>query len=203
MYARLVHRNLSQAEVEVLFNLLSERFEVVEEMIRDEGYGYDEEVVFGWDEGYEGISDSSSSTSSKGGRVDSMLMSILSIDLPLQYDVNFVKDIGFERWEALKEIIKNIRWRRGKGVFAFRLRFLGSQTIVFSIVYRGSGKVLFNKAIEGIEYVADTMPFRSLPDAKEIRFVFSREEMRWRPRSAYIDGKEYRYVEGRWNDNIR
>lgn len=200
MYARLVHRSLSHAEVEVLFNLLSERFEVVEEMIRDEGYDYDEEVVFGWDEGYE--STSNSSTSSKGGRIDSMLMSILSIDLPLQYDANFVKDIGFERWEALKEIIKNISWRRGKAVFAFRLRFLGSQTIVFSIVYRGSGKV-FNKAIEGIEYVADTIPFRSLPDAKEIQFVFSREEMRWRPRSAYIDGKEYRYVEGRWNNNIR
>ncbi|MEO9365260.1 MAG: hypothetical protein ABI341_04065 [Nitrososphaera sp.] len=195
MYARLVHRSLSQAEVEVLFNLLSERFEVVEEIIRDDE---EEEVVFGWDEGYESISNSSSI--SKGGRIDSMLMSILSIDLPIQYDANFVKDIGFERWEALKEVIKNIRWRRGKGVFAFRLRFLGSQTIVFSIVYRGSGKV-FNKAIEGIEYVVDTIQFRSIPDAKEIWFVFSREEMRWRPRSAYIDGKEYRYVEGRWNNN--
>ncbi len=192
MYARLVHKSLSQAEVEVLFNLLNERFEVVEEIIRDDDEENFGEKCWGKDDNNNNHSGSSSSRST--------LMSILSIDVPVQYDTNFVKSIGFERWEALKEIeiIKNIRWRRGKSTFAFRLRFLGSPTIVFSIVHGGSGKV-FNKAIEGIEYVVDTVLFRSLPDAEEIWFTFLREEMRWSPMCAYLGGKEYRYVEGRWN----
>ncbi|MEM0367392.1 MAG: hypothetical protein QXW14_02480 [Candidatus Nitrosocaldus sp.] len=199
MYTRLVHRGLSQAEVEVLFNLLNERFEVIEEMRRDEQQE-EEEGIENWDDdvgNLAGMEKDDNDSSSSKKKKSMILISMLSIDLPIQYDMNFVKNIGFERWEVLKEIIKNIKWRRGRVRLAFRLRFLGSPTIVFSIVH-GNSKV-FNKAIEGIEYVVDTVLFRSLPDAEEVRFVFSSEEMRWYPRSAYLDGKEYRYVEGVWS----
>ncbi|MDW7999604.1 MAG: hypothetical protein RMI32_01160 [Candidatus Nitrosocaldus sp.] len=189
MHARLVHMGLSQAEVEALFNLLNEQFDVVEEVIRD--YGQQQQQV----REYWGMDDDD--TFSMQEDDGQMLISAIGIDLPVRYDKNFVKSIGFERWEVLKEIIKNIKWRRGKGTLAFRLGFLGSPTIVFSIVH-GNSKV-FNKAIEGIEYILDTVLFRSIPDAEEIRFVFSHDDMRWYPRSAYLHGREYRYREGVWS----
>ncbi len=199
MYARLVHRGLSQAEVEALFNLLNERFEVIEEVVKDEQQ--QEEIVKDWDYNlidWVGMEEKGSNNSSgKGGKESMVLISILGIDLPIQYDMNFVKGIGFERWEMLKEIIKNIKWRRGRGRLAFRLRFLGSPTIVFSTAE--SNSKVFKKAIEAVEHVVDTVLFRSLPDAEEVRFVFSSEEMRWYPRSAYLDGKEYRYMGGVWS----
>ncbi|MFN4336594.1 MAG: hypothetical protein ACK4FV_03295 [Candidatus Nitrosocaldus sp.] len=197
MYTRLVHRGLSQAEVEALFNLLNERFEVIEEVVKDEQQ--QEGMAKNRDGDYDlsdwvGMEEKGSNNRSKESMI---LISVLSIDLPIQYDMNFVKSIGFERWEVLKEIIKNIKWRRGKGRLAFRLKFLGPPTIVFSTAQ--SNSKVFNKAIEAIEYVIDTVLFRSLPDAEEVRFVFSSEEMRWYPRSAYLDGKEYRYIEGVWS----
>lgn len=190
MHARLVHMGLSQAEVEVLFNLLNEQFVVVEEVVKDiqqEGRVGDRD----WD--WDDVSGMVGKVHNKG----MTLISMLGIDLPVQYGTSFVRSIGFERWEVLKEIIKNIKWRRGKGMLAFRLRFLGSPTIVFSVVH-GNSKV-FNKAVEGIEYVVDTVLFRSIPDAEEVRFAFSSEEMRWHPKRAYLEGKEYRYIEGSWS----
>ncbi len=108
------------------------------------------------------------------------ILSSVYIEFPIRYDEGFIKIIGLDRWEGLKEMVKNMKWRRGKSIFMLTLHFNdGDNSIIFTI--KSNNNRIFNKAIDGIEYVVDTVYFRDVKDARYVMFEFSVDDMRWYP----------------------
>ncbi len=120
-------------------------------------------------------------------KVNESIMSSVYIELPIRYDHGFIRVLGVDRWEGLKEILKNMRWRRGKSEFMLTMNFKDKHVnTIFTI--EGSDHKVFNKAVEGIEYVVDTVYFKDARSVygsgsnSSIVFEFNREDMRWYPR---------------------
>ena len=165
---RLKHSGLSQAEVEVLFNMLRNPFDVSEEAIEE----YDESYV-----------------------------SMISMDLPMAYGRNFFRTFGVDRWESIKEILKNLKWRRGKKGIQLSLRFKGSPAVAFSL--NTDDNKIFGKALETIEYLMDVILFqidsKRLPnDVNEVSYAFDRENFRWYPIRATGKNADYFYANDEW-----
>jgi hypothetical protein len=152
---KLVHFGLSEAEREALYNMLREPFGVVEEEVKEvEKSNYNNN--------------------------NNNILSSIYIEFPIRYDEGFIKILGLDRWEGLKEMVKNMKWRRGKSMFILTLHFNdGDKSTIFTI--KSSNNRIFNKAIDGIEYVVDTVYFRDVKDAKHVSFEFSIDDMRWYP----------------------
>jgi len=164
----LRHQGLSQAEVETIFNMLREPFEVADEEIR----GVDERYV-----------------------------SMISIDLPLAYEKDFFRKFGMDRWERIKELLKNLKWRRGKRSVQLTLRFNGSTSVAFSL--NTADDKTFGKALETVEYLMDIIllqidPKRLPPGVAEVSYAFDGQDFRWQPLGATGGNMAYRYVNDEW-----
>ena len=165
---RLKHSKLSIGEVEILFNMLSNPFDVSEEAVED---------------------------------IDESHVSNISMELPMEYGKNFFKVFGIERWESIKEVLKNVKWRRGKRSVKLSLRFNGSPTVTFSL--DTDDNKTFGKALETIEYLMDIILFqldsKRLPsDVSEVGYTFDGEDFRWYPTKAIGRNAVYRYVNEQW-----
>jgi len=165
---RLKYSGLSQGEVEVIFNMLCNPFDVSEEAIEEFNESY---------------------------------VSMISMDIPIAYGKNFFKLFGMDRWESIKEVLKNLKWRRGRKGLQFSLRFNGSPTVTFSL--NTDDNKTFGKALETIEYLMDVILFqidsKRLPnDVSEVSYAFDRENFRWYPTKAIGNNAEYSYVNDEW-----
>ncbi len=165
---RLKYARLSIGEVEILFNMLRNPFDVSEEAVE---------------------------------AIDENYISMISMDLPIVYGKNFFKTFGTDRWESIKEVLKNIKWRRGKKDVQLSLRFNGTPSVVFSV--NTDDNKTFGKALETIEYLMDVILFqidsKRLPsDVSEVSYAFDEENLRWYPAKATSSNGEYRYVNDQW-----
>lgn len=165
---RLRHSRLSLGEVEVLFNMLGNPFDVSEEAVTD------------IDEGY---------------------VSMISIELPLAYNRDFFKTFGMDRWESIKEALKNIKWRRGKKEIQISFKFNGKPIVAFSL--DTDDNKTFGKALETMEYLMDVILFqidtKRLPsDVSEVSYGFDKENFRWYPTRAIASNSEYRFLNDEW-----
>lgn len=165
---RLKHSRLSLGEIEILFNMLSNPFDV------------SEEAVEGVDEGY---------------------VSMISIDLPMTYSRDFFKTFGMERWERIKEVLKNIKWRRGKKSLQLSLRFSGKPIVAFS--FDTDDDRTFGKALDTIEYLRDVILFqidaKRLPsEVHEVSYGFDEENLRWYPSKAVGNNTNYSFSNDEW-----
>ncbi len=164
---RLKHSRLSLGEIEILFNMLSNPFDVSEEAVDvDEGY-----------------------------------VSMISIDLPIAYSRDFFKTFGMDRWERIKEVLKNIKWRRGKKDLLLSFGFNGKPIVAFSL-HTDDNKT-FGKALETMEYQIDVILFQTdakrLPtEVSEVSYGFDKENFRWHPIKATGINAEYRFSNDEW-----
>ena len=164
---RLKHSRLSLGEIEILFNMLSNPFDVSEEAVDvDEGY-----------------------------------VTMISIDLPIAYSRDFFKTFGMERWESIKEVLKNIKWRRGKKELQLSLRFGGKPMVAFS--FDTDDNKTFGKALDTIEYLMDVILFqidaKRLPsEVSEVSYGFDKENFRWYPIKATTSNTEYHFSNDEW-----
>jgi len=164
----LKYSGLSQGEVEVLFNMLRNPFDVSEEAIEE---------------------------------IDESYVSMISMDLPIAYGKDFFKTFGMDRWESIKEALKNLKWRRGRKGVQLSLLFNGSPAVAFSL--NTDDNKTFGKALETIEYLMEIILFqidsKRLPsDVSEVSYEFDRENFRWYPTKATGSNAEYRYVNDEW-----
>lgn len=165
---RLRHSRLSIGEIEILFNMLRNPFDVIEEAVEDN---------------------------------DLTNVSSVAMELPIAYGKNSFKMFGMERWENIKEVLKNLKYRRGKKDVKLSLKFNGSPAVVFSV--NTDDNKAFGKALETIEYFMDIILFqidsRRLPhDVREVSYVFNIEDFRWFPVKATSKDAEYSYVKEEW-----
>jgi len=86
----LRYYGISPWEIEVIYNIFNEKFEVIQEVTERDEY------FKGWNE---------------GAREE--FVSALTITIPLPFSEEFFKWFGFKAWEKVKSIIKEMKRRRG------------------------------------------------------------------------------------------
>jgi hypothetical protein len=159
----LRYYGISPWEIEVIYNIFNEKFEVIQEATdRDEYFK-------GWN---------------AGSREE--FVSALTITIPLQFSEEFFKWFGFKAWEKVKSIIKEMKRRRGNGK-AIRVEILFQteewNKIHYGDVPDGKSPILsdnderlpdypdvlfvtessenhnFNSAIEKIDFMVELLPY--------------------------------------------
>ena len=86
----LRYYGISPWEIEVIYNILNEKFEVIQDETKRDEY------FKGWN---------------AGSREE--FVSALTITIPLPFSEEFFKWFGFKAWEKVKSIIKEMKRRRG------------------------------------------------------------------------------------------
>ena len=179
----LRYYGISPWEIEVIYNIFNEKFEVIQEATdRDEYFK-------GWN---------------AGSREE--FVSALTITIPLPFSEEFFKWFGFKAWEKVKSIIKEMKRRRGNGK-AIRVEILFQteewNKIHYADVPAGQSPILsdnderlpdypdvlfvtessenhnFNSAIEKIDFMVELLPYH-LNHSKMKKFCKKPMEVRYK-----------------------
>jgi len=91
---------------------------------------------------------------------ESEYVSLLNIEFPVAYDEYFFQSFGFDNWQKIKFVFKEMKRRRGRKRFKITLSFCGISTdinpkLVFSLTSEIGPQ--FEHAIEKIEHIIDTI----------------------------------------------
>lgn len=115
---------------------------------------------------------------------DSEYQSLLNIEFPVPYDDNFFQSFGFDNWQRIKYIFKEMKRRRGKKDFKLSLSFSGStesnSKLVFSIT--GDSGAQFEYALEKIAHMVDSinMKIKNLDTNRQvIPYTYDAVTMKW------------------------
>ena len=151
----LRYYGISPWEIEVVYNIFNERFEIIQEETSKDGYF----TKLGWN-------------------TDNEFVSALTITIPLPFSEEFFKWFGFKAWEKVKSIIKEMKRRRGNGK-AIRVEFIFDNEewhklrgVILSdnaeilpdyphvkFVIDSSENHIFNSAIEKIDVMVELLPY--------------------------------------------
>ena len=82
----LRYYGISPLEIEVIYNIFNERFEIIQEETSKDGYF----TKLGWN-------------------TDNEFVSALTITIPLPFSEEFFKWFGYRQWEKVKSIIKEMK----------------------------------------------------------------------------------------------
>ncbi len=113
------------------------------------------------------------------GESNEEYVSMIHLDIPIAYNDEFFTIFGLDRWEELKTICKNIKWRRGNKNFKVTFYFHDKPDIEFSII--SASNTIINKALDTIEYQTDNILLQidRLRDIKLISYSFDLKKYRW------------------------
>jgi len=178
----LRYYGISPWEIEVIYNIFNEKFEVIQEATERDEY------FKGWN---------------AGSREE--FVSALTITIPLPFSEEFFKWFGFKAWEKVKSIIKEMKRRRGNGK-AIRVEILFQteewNKIHYGDVPDGKSPILsdnderlpdypdvlfvtessenhnFNSAIEKIDFMVELLPYH-LNHSKMKKFCKKPMEVRY------------------------
>ena len=161
----LRYYGISPWEIEVIYNLFNEKFEVIQDVT--ERHEYLQRLI------------------SKSLRMDcEECVSALTITIPLPFSEEFFKWFEFREWEKVKHIIKEMKRRRGKGnAITVEILFTGDPNVRF--VADLSENHNFNSAIEKIDSVVELLPYHlndtNIPnELSEVVYKYDIESGRWR-----------------------
>lgn len=91
---------------------------------------------------------------------ESEYVSLLNIEFPVAYDEYFFESFGFDNWQKIKYVFKEMKRRRGRKRFKITLSFCGISTDINSkLVFSLTSEIgpQFEYAIEKIEHIIDTI----------------------------------------------
>ena len=141
----LRYYGISPWEIEVIYNIFNEKFEVIQEVTeRDEYF--------------------------KGWNAESReeFVSALTITIPLPFSEEFFKWFEFREWDKIKHIIKEMKRRRGKGkAIMVQILFgcwVDGQMIEpdypnVQFVINSNESHGFNSAVEKIDFMVELLPY--------------------------------------------
>ena len=157
----LRYYGISPWEIEVIYNIFNEKFEVIQEVTdRDEYFK-------GWN---------------AGSREE--FVSALTITIPLPFSEEFFKWFEFKAWEKVKAIIKEMKRRRGKGhAIMIEIIFAGNPNVRF--LTDSDENHDFNSAIEKIDFVVELLPYHlkdnNMPDSPtEVLYKYDIGSGKWK-----------------------
>ena len=171
----LRYYGISPWEIEVIYNIFNEKFEVIQEATERDEY------FKGWN---------------AGSREE--FVSALTITIPLPFSEEFFKWFGFKAWEKVKSIIKEMKRRRGNGK-AIRVEFIFDNEEwhkLHGVILSDNAEILpdyphvkfaiessenhnFNSAIEKIDFMVELLPYH-LNHSKMKKFCKKPMEFRYR-----------------------
>jgi len=158
--ACLRYYGISPWEIEVVYNIFNERFEVIQEETDKNEYF----TKLGWN-------------------TDNEFVSALTITIPLPFSEEFFRWFGFKAWEKVKSIIKEMKRRRGNRKAILVEIFFQNEEWNKKIMEPGDGPILsdkderlpdyphvkfvidssenhiFNSAIEKIDVMVELLPY--------------------------------------------
>ena len=200
----LSYYGISPWEIEVIYNIFNEKFEVIqEETERDEYFK-------GWN---------------KGAREE--FVSALTITILLPFSEEFFKWFGFKAWEKVKSIIKEMKRRRGNRK-AIHVEILfqnkewnekitepGESPILSDkderlpdypdvlFVTESSENHNFNSAIEKIDFVVELLPYHlndnNIPNhLSDVLYKYDIETGKWKLNSILADQKKIILTKKGW-----
>ncbi len=91
---------------------------------------------------------------------ESEYVSLLNIEFPVAYDEYFFQSFGFDNWQKIKYVLKEMKRRRGRKRFKITVSFCGISTDINSkLVFSLTSEIgpQFEYAIEKIEHIIDTI----------------------------------------------
>ena len=156
----LRYYGISPWEIEVIYNIFNEKFEVIQEDPGKDGYF----TKLGWN-------------------TDNEFVSAITITIPLPFSEEFFRWFGFKAWEKVKSIIKEMKRRRGNRKAILVEIFFQNEEWNKKITEPGDGPILsdkderlpdyphvkfvidssenhiFNSAIEKIDVMVELLPY--------------------------------------------
>ena len=116
---------------------------------------------------------------------ESEYVSLLNIEFPVAYDEFFFQSFGFDNWEKIKYVFKEMKRRRGRKRFKITLSFCGISTDINSkLVFSLTSEIgpQFEFAIEKIEHIIDTIhtEIKNLESKRQsVSYTFDAIAMKW------------------------
>ena len=116
---------------------------------------------------------------------ESEYVSLLNIEFPVAYDEFFFQSFGFDNWEKIKFVFKEMKRRRGRKRFKITLSFCGISTDINSkLVFSLTSEIgpQFEYAIEKIEHIIDTIhiEIKNLESKRQsMSYTFDAIAMKW------------------------
>jgi len=116
---------------------------------------------------------------------ESEYVSLLNIEFPVAYDEYFFQSFGFDNWEKIKYVFKEMKRRRGRKRFKITLSFCGISTDINSkLVFSLTSEIgpQFEFAIEKIEHIIDTIhtEIKNLESIRQsVSYTFDAIAMKW------------------------
>ena len=116
---------------------------------------------------------------------ESEYVSLLNIEFPVAYDEYFFQSFGFDNWEKIKYVFKEMKRRRGRKRFKITLSFCGISTNINSkLVFSLTSEIgpQFEFAIEKIEHIIDTIhtEIKNLESKRQsVSYTFDAIAMKW------------------------
>ena len=114
----------------------------------------------------------------------------IEIIFPVKFDNNLFQIIPIEHWNSIKNIIKEVKHRRGKKPVISVFKFKGiTNKRNFDIVFYLMNDSInsFNIAMEKVEYLVDILPIQliSLPsNTFEVIYFYDESSFKWLPYQA-------------------
>ena len=116
---------------------------------------------------------------------ESEYVSLLNIEFPVAYDEYFFESFGFDNWQKIKYVFKEMKRRRGRKRFKITLSFCGISTDINSkLVFSLTSEIgpQFEYAIEKIEHIIDTVhtEIKNLESKRQsVSYTFDAIAMKW------------------------
>jgi len=116
---------------------------------------------------------------------ESEYVSLLNIEFPVAYDEFFFQSFGFDNWQKIKFVFKEMKRRRGRKRFKITLSFCGISTDINSkLVFSLTSEIgpQFEFAIEKIEHIIDTVhtEIKNLESKRQsVSYTFDAIAMKW------------------------
>jgi hypothetical protein len=180
--------DLSIQEQEVIYTLLAKTFYVIEEKLS--------------------FDDMESQLPNFLSNTDYSI-TFIELIFPIKFDNYLFQIISVEHWNSIKNIIKEIKHRRGNKPVICIFKFKGNKTnqtdfnIIFPIM--NSSVRSFEIAIEKVEYLVDIVPteLSSLPNNTfEVFYLYNESSAKWIPYQAKSIAENsvstYIYKNGLW-----
>ncbi|ABK76945.1 hypothetical protein CENSYa_0308 [Cenarchaeum symbiosum A] len=133
---------------------------------------------------------------------DPDFISVLKIEIPVQFSQEFFDWFGFRRWDKIKSLFKEMKRRRGsRKAIKLQLIFAGSPSVTF--VADAMDKGLYDNSIEKIDFVLELLPYHLGPgrlpaNTTDVSYRYDGDARRWRFGSATADGAEYEFKGEGW-----
>ena len=116
---------------------------------------------------------------------ESEYVSLLNIEFPVAYEEYFFQSFGFDNWQKIKYVFKEMKRRRGRKRFKITLSFCGISTDINSkLVFSLTSEIgpQFEYAIEKIEHIIDTIhiEIKNLESKRQsMSYTYDAIAMKW------------------------